>query len=143
MAHENHRNEAQRVIRAYGGISAMLGDLVTMPVDVSKTRMQLAPAKTYHHAVDAAAQLQPVLVRVVGVGGGPVTQNTSAPPPVQSWRDWNRRRCEPRAAGTARAGSTAAPSKVRRTGTRRAITRRVALLLADRPAAEGGSGEPI
>ena len=29
---------------AFGGISAMLGDLVTMPIDVSKTRLQLAGA---------------------------------------------------------------------------------------------------
>jgi hypothetical protein len=41
----------------YGAFASMLGDLVTMPVDVTKTRMQLqGPTRLYKNALDCALQ---------------------------------------------------------------------------------------
>ena len=57
----------------YGAFASMLGDLVTMPVDVTKTRMQLqGPTRLYKNALDCALQ--------TAKGEG-----------VTSGKDWNRR----------------------------------------------------
>jgi|TARA_B100000780_G_C20749182_1_gene297620 hypothetical protein len=41
----------------YGAFASMLGDLVTMPVDVTKTRMQLqGNTKIYKNFIDCAVQ---------------------------------------------------------------------------------------